>query len=70
MMPTLGGIELARLLRERRPGLPVVFVSGYTDNGLVAREHDRSVLLVKKPFTPRELLHALRRALALRPSGP
>jgi PAS domain S-box-containing protein len=70
MMPTLGGIELARLLRERRPGLPVVFVSGYTDNGLVARELDRSVLLVKKPFTPRELLHALRRALALRPSGP
>ena len=69
MMPLLGGMELASRLRERRPGLPVVFVSGYTENGMAARGLERDALLVNKPFTPRDLLRALRRALAS-PPGP
>jgi PAS domain S-box-containing protein len=64
MMPSLSGVDLARQLRQRRPGLPVVFVSGYAEDGLVARGLERGALLVKKPFTPRELLLALRRALS------
>jgi PAS domain S-box-containing protein len=70
MMPLLGGMELARRLRERRPGLPVVFVSGYTENGMAARGLEHGAVLVNKPFTPRDLLRALRRALASRPAGP
>jgi DNA-binding response OmpR family regulator len=42
----------------------VVFVSGYAEDGVVARGLERGALLVKKPFTPNELLSALRRALA------
>ena len=64
MMPSLSGVELARLLRHSRPDLPVVFVSGYAEDGVVARGLERGALLVKKPFTPTELLSALRRALA------
>ena len=64
MMPSLSGVELARQLRQQRPDLPVVFVSGYAENELVARGLERGTLLVKKPFTPRELLGALRQALA------
>ena len=30
VMPGMSGVELAVAARERRPGLPVVFVSGYT----------------------------------------
>jgi CheY-like chemotaxis protein len=71
MMPSLSGVDLARQLRQRRPGLPVVFVSGYAEDGLVARGLEHGALLVKKPFTPRELLLALRRALSrLAPPEP
>jgi PAS domain S-box-containing protein len=69
MMPLLGGMELARRLRERRPGLPVVFISGYTENGMAARGLERGALLVNKPFTPRDLLRALRWAFSGRSAG-
>ena len=70
MLPTLGGVELARRLRAERPGLAVVFVSGYTENGIVTRDLERDALLVRKPFTPRELLRAVRSALPPRPRQP
>jgi two-component system, cell cycle sensor histidine kinase and response regulator CckA len=63
MLPVLGGGELARRLREARPGLPVVFVTGNTENGTAARELPDGALVVRKPFTARELLRLLRRAL-------
>jgi PAS domain S-box-containing protein len=63
MLPALGGVELARRLRAERPGLAVVFVSGYTENGIATRDLERDAPLVKKPFTPRELLRAVRAAL-------
>ncbi|HVP29669.1 MAG TPA: PAS domain S-box protein [Myxococcota bacterium] len=69
MMPAVGGMELARRLWERRPDLPVVFISGYAENGTVERGVERGALLVSKPFTPRELLHALRIVLAAAPPG-
>lgn len=36
-MPEIGGRELAQRLTELRPGLPVVFMSGYTDDDLTRR---------------------------------
>lgn len=63
VMPRMGGLELAQALRQQRPDLPVVFVSGYTENGLAGRGLERGAALVNKPFTPRELLRALRSAL-------
>jgi PAS domain S-box-containing protein len=63
MLPGLGGPELAARLRVARPALPVVFISGYTANGLAARGFPADTPLVTKPFTARDLLRALRRAL-------
>ena len=34
VMPGMGGFELAERLRACRPGLPVILVSGYTEDAL------------------------------------
>lgn len=51
--------ELADALRGR--GVPMVFSTGYGARGL--RDIDRDVPVLGKPFHPRELAVALRRAL-------
>src|SRR5262249_32820516 len=40
VMPGMTGVELADAARRLRPGLPVVFVSGYTANETVAGDGD------------------------------
>jgi PAS domain S-box-containing protein len=57
----MSGAELARTLRASRPGLPVVFMSGYTENAL--RDAMANEIFVAKPFTRDDLAQALRRAL-------
>jgi PAS domain S-box-containing protein len=61
VMPRLGGPELARRLRETRPDLPVLLVSGYAP-GAESRFVDRAAFL-QKPFTRAKLLDTLRRIL-------
>jgi CheY-like chemotaxis protein len=63
VLPDLDGAELAARLRAVRSGLAVVFMSGYAGDAR-AREQvlDRSATFVQKPFTPDELLGAIRRA--------
>jgi two-component system cell cycle sensor histidine kinase/response regulator CckA len=56
IMPGMNGRELAEALALRRPGVRVLFASGYTDNVLL----DHGVLavglsLLDKPFTPATL---------------
>jgi CheY-like chemotaxis protein len=51
-MPQMNGRELAAAIQQRIPGLPVLFVSGYTDD-IVARQGvvREGVALLEKPFT-------------------
>jgi two-component system, cell cycle sensor histidine kinase and response regulator CckA len=64
VMPGVSGQELADVLRERRPGLPVVFVSGYTEDHVVEdARRDGATAFVEKPFSADELLHAVRAVL-------
>lgn len=64
VMPGLSGQELADELRERRPGLPVVFVSGYTEDHVVEdARRDGATAFVEKPFSGEELLRAVRAVL-------
>jgi len=67
-MPRLSGEDLAARLTQRRPGLPVLFMSGYGQDRLAA-DHvlDPSIRLLAKPFGIDELLAAVREALG-RPS--
>ncbi len=64
VMPRLGGAELAQELRERDPGLAVLFVSGYARNdSQVAALLGPRCLYLQKPFAPAVLAAALRRLL-------
>ncbi|MCZ6783484.1 MAG: ATP-binding protein, partial [Proteobacteria bacterium] len=63
MMPGVGGIELAAQLRQARPGLRVLFISGYAQDGIGEGALDERTRLLQKPFTSRDLLMAVRGAL-------
>jgi PAS domain S-box-containing protein len=64
IMPRMGGGELVRTIREFRPGIRVLYMTGYTDNELVRaglkNDHDS---LIHKPFTPDALMAAVRQTL-------
>lgn len=58
MMPTMGGVEMVAQLRAIAPGLPVVFVSGYTASDRDLPLDDRTVF-VPKPYTIDALCEAI-----------
>ena len=63
-MPRLGGRDLAARLTASRPGLRVLYVSGYTEEAV--RRHgvlDPGTGFVEKPFTAETLTDCVRRIL-------
>jgi CheY-like chemotaxis protein len=61
-MPGIGGLELATVLRERDPGLRVLFVSGHTEHAerIAAMENpETGTSFLPKPFLPGELTRAV-----------
>jgi len=62
VMPSGNGVALARDLRVARPGLAVVLMSGYAEE--VADVREVADAFLAKPFTPTDLVHAARDALA------
>jgi len=62
VMPEMGGTELARQVAELRPNLPIVFMSGYSDDPVV-RTLESSALFLPKPFTAAALTEKVRAAL-------
>ncbi len=64
IMPGCGGPELFRRLEGQRPGLRVLFMSGYTPDS-VARKVGlgRGLPFIQKPFTSATLLRQVRLAL-------
>ena len=64
VLPQQDGVHLYRTLRENKSGLPVVFMSGYTDDSSnILHEIADGRLLLPKPFGADELLSFVRRAL-------
>ncbi len=64
VMPGMSGTQLASRIRELRPDLPVLFMSGYTTGPAPGGyELPRDGSLLHKPFTRPALLTALRRTL-------
>src|SRR5579859_3673063 len=55
------GLELARLLRERKPGLPVLLVSGYTGE---ESEASQEFTVLRKPFRFAQLSQTVARVMA------
>ncbi len=67
IMPGLTGPETARRLVAERPGLRVVYMSGYTDDEILRRgELEPGAVFVQKPFSVQTLAKALRDVLDVR----
>jgi two-component system cell cycle sensor histidine kinase/response regulator CckA len=60
VMPGLTGPQLAREVERIRPGLPTVFMTGYSDDAALTAD---SAICIGKPFGESELLDALERAV-------
>jgi len=57
VMPEMGGPELAAQLTVSRPGLAVLYMSGYTDHALLHRGViEQGTAFLQKPFLPEALL--------------
>ena len=70
VMPSLSGRELADRLKERWPGIKVLFMSGYTDDTMVHHGVlQKDVEFIQKPFSPAQLAIKVREMLAA-PGGP
>ncbi len=53
IMPGISGPELVRLVRQSRPKIRVLYMSGYADDEI--EDLDRDAGFLQKPFTPSEL---------------
>jgi PAS domain S-box-containing protein len=63
------GRQLADAARAHRPGLRVVFASGYSENAIIHHGRlDPGVLLLSKPYRRAELAAKLRQAFATEPA--
>lgn len=64
VLPDLTGAELGRALQRMRPGLAILYMSGYPIEEIEARLGDAaSAGIMTKPFTPDSLVSAIRRVL-------
>ncbi|MBR1228892.1 PAS domain S-box protein [Bradyrhizobium sp. AUGA SZCCT0176] len=62
IMPGMNGVELAGVIRERYPGLPVVLTSGYSN--VLAENAHRGFELIQKPYSVESLSRILRKAIS------
>ena len=60
-MPGMNGAEVAREVQARRPGLPILFVTGYADFESLSASNASAI--VRKPFVQEDLAAKLRSVL-------
>jgi FixJ family two-component response regulator len=71
VMPAMGGQTLAERLRELKPDLPVLFMSGHpfdVNTKKLAEEEGNG--FIQKPFKPLEMAQMIRRMLDGRKVSP
>lgn len=56
VMPGRDGADLARVLRETIPGLPVAILTGYGHSPLIEQARRRGVTVLKKPFAIQDVV--------------
>ena len=61
VMPQLGGLDMVDRMRKIRPDMKVLFMSGYSDR--IDEITNANLAFVPKPFTPDQLLKAIREIL-------
>jgi two-component system, cell cycle sensor histidine kinase and response regulator CckA len=70
VMPGMPGPALAARMRDRRPGLRTIFVSGYPDRAEGGAPAPEDGAFVPKPFSPQVLVHTVRGLLDKTPGIP
>jgi PAS domain S-box-containing protein len=67
VMPRMSGVELSQQLRNRAPGLPILFTSGYStgvfEPGFL---EEIGASIIHKPYSPAELMRRIRDAIDAR----
>jgi two-component system, cell cycle sensor histidine kinase and response regulator CckA len=64
VMPVMGGRQLVEALRSTDPEVPVLYVSGYTNDAVVRHGVQRAdVAFLQKPYTPTALAAKVRQVL-------
>jgi CheY-like chemotaxis protein/anti-sigma regulatory factor (Ser/Thr protein kinase) len=63
----MGGLDLARAIRQRRPETPVLLMTGYSDAALAAGREQ--IELLNKPFTFEQLRGALAKVTGVEAAG-
>jgi two-component system cell cycle sensor histidine kinase/response regulator CckA len=63
VMPSMGGHDLAHELSAKRPGLKVLFMSGYTDGATGRGELRSGDAFLQKPVDPKMLARRVRQVL-------
>jgi CheY-like chemotaxis protein len=66
-MPLILGTELVAELRRDLPELPIVLISAFADDQLVAQAHERGAWLLSKPFDAAGLGEVIERAIGPQP---
>lgn len=59
VMPVRGGVALIEVIRRERPRIPVLFISGYVQEGVGPLELNDFTMFAPKPFTADQLLSRL-----------
>jgi CheY-like chemotaxis protein len=68
LMPGMNGRELAQRVRELRPDIRVLYMSGHTEDSIAQSGLlEPGALLISKPFTQESLARKVREALGPRP---
>lgn len=64
-MPIHNGMYLMRQVKEKRPGIPIIVMSGYATSETIREAEDLgAATFLPKPFTPDELADTLKTVLA------
>ena len=64
VLPKMSGPEICARMREKRPGMPVIFVTGYgADKPTSDRMTQNGLAVIQKPYSPRDLARKIRETL-------
>jgi signal transduction histidine kinase/ActR/RegA family two-component response regulator len=63
-MPGMSGRELAHRIQPLQPGLPVIYISGYSQDPTLGEDAQAGrITYLQKPFTPTDILRTIRTTL-------